>query len=194
MNDDTRNPGPLELIGFVAMWAVLFVGVAWLGGVRPEALRGAAAFTGVCALFSLVLDTETRLRRRAWGLAIPAVLAAVWGVVEACGAAGVNPSATRAGLYWVLGAVGAVGFFGGLASERGAVAMYRGWMAAARPIGWTISFVLLGAVFLVVVTPMGLVMRAAGRDPMERRFEPDRKSYWVERETGRSSRRYFRQY
>ena len=194
MHDEKPNPGPLELTAFVVMWGVLFVALAWLAGVRAEALRGAAVFTGVCALASLILDGETAPRKRLWGLCIPLVLAAVWGAVEACGVAGVSPAATRAGIYGGLGAVGAAGFFVGLGSERAGLAMYRGWMAAARPIGWTVSFVLLGAVFLVVITPIGLVMRAFGRDPMERRFEPGRGSYWVEREPGGGSRRYFRQY
>lgn len=43
------------------------------------------------------------------------------------------------------------------------------------------SPVILGLLFFVTVTPMGLAMRAFGKDPLRLRFEPDQKSYWIER-------------
>jgi hypothetical protein len=39
----------------------------------------------------------------------------------------------------------------------------------------------LGLLFYGVVTPMGLVMRMLGKDPLRRRFEPGAQSYWIER-------------
>ena len=72
--------------------------------------------------------------------------------------------------------------------------MFLGWMFAAFPIGWTISHLLLGLTFYLVLTPIGLIMRLCGRDPLHRRFEPDAASYWVEHDPGGDASRYFRQY
>jgi polyferredoxin len=71
--------------------------------------------------------------------------------------------------------------------------IYVGWMAAAFPIGWTVSHVLLGVIFYGIVTPIGLLLRLIGRDPMNRKFEPQAKSYWIEHEPAESAR-YFRMY
>lgn len=71
--------------------------------------------------------------------------------------------------------------------------IYVAWMTAAFPIGWTISHVLLGVIFYGIVTPIGLVLRALGHDPMNRRFDRDAKSYWTDH--GQSeTKRYFRTY
>jgi hypothetical protein len=49
---------------------------------------------------------------------------------------------------------------------------YRVWMAAAEGLGWINTRILLSVVFYGLVTPMGVVMRRFGRDPMQRRFGP----------------------
>lgn len=72
--------------------------------------------------------------------------------------------------------------------------LFVGWMAAVFPIAWTISHLVLAAAFYLVLTPIGLLMRLVGRDPMERRFRPDAPSYWIEHRTGQEPSRYFRQF
>lgn len=72
--------------------------------------------------------------------------------------------------------------------------LYLGWMYAAYPIGWTISHVLLGITYYLVLTPIGLVIRLLGRDPLERRFEADRGSYWSRHQPDARPARYFRQF
>jgi hypothetical protein len=67
-------------------------------------------------------------------------------------------------------------------------------MLAALPIGWTISHLVLGAVYYLVLTPIGLVMRLLGRDPMQRRFDRSAKSYWIERTPRTDPSRHFRQF
>ncbi len=39
----------------------------------------------------------------------------------------------------------------------------------------------MGILFFGVVTPFGLLMRAAGNDPMRVKKQPDAKTYWIER-------------
>ena len=54
--------------------------------------------------------------------------------------------------------------------------------------------VLLLLVFYGVVTPIGLVLRLAGRDPMHRKLDRAAATYWVRRPQPQGVERYFRQY
>jgi len=72
--------------------------------------------------------------------------------------------------------------------------LYLGWLYATFPIGWVLSHVLLGAVYYLIFTPVGLMMRGFGRDPLCRRFHPGTRSYWVEHHPGGQTERYFRQF
>jgi hypothetical protein len=69
--------------------------------------------------------------------------------------------------------------------------IYVGWLVAVFPIGWTVSHVLLGLIFYGIVTPIGLLLRLSGRDPMNRKFDRQAKSYWIEHEPAETAR-YFR--
>ncbi len=57
--------------------------------------------------------------------------------------------------------------------------VYRGWMAIGAALGWVNTRILLGAVFFLVVTPIGAVMRMTGRDPLRRGFDPRGRTYRV---------------
>jgi hypothetical protein len=73
--------------------------------------------------------------------------------------------------------------------------VFLGMSWAAWPIGVVVSHVVLAVVYYLVLTPIGLLMRLFGYDPMTRRAEPDAASYWVEREADRRGpQRYFRQF
>ncbi|MGB5218856.1 MAG: SxtJ family membrane protein [Smithella sp.] len=50
--------------------------------------------------------------------------------------------------------------------------VYRGWMKFSLLISKVTTPVIMGIVFFLVVTPMGLLRRLAGKDSMARRFEP----------------------
>ena len=81
----------------------------------------------------------------------------------------------------------------GLVRPAFARPIYRGWMYVSYPIGWAVGHVTILIVFFLVVTPIGLVMRAVGRDPLRRKFDATCASYWERR--GASDRtRYFRQF
>lgn len=71
--------------------------------------------------------------------------------------------------------------------------IYVGWIVAVFPIGWTISHLLLGFIYYGVVTPIGLLIRALGHDPMNRKFDADAKSYWSKHDQAPVAR-YFRQF
>jgi hypothetical protein len=68
------------------------------------------------------------------------------------------------------------------------------WRAALRPVQGTVSYLVLAIVYYLVFTPVGLILRVVGRDPLERRFEPEVRSYLVRRRPAREPARYFRQF
>ena len=72
--------------------------------------------------------------------------------------------------------------------------MYLGWIYLAWPIGLVLSFTLLALIYYLVLTPIGLVMRLFGRDPMQRGFDPAAATYWIPRTRRPDPERYFRPY
>ena len=72
--------------------------------------------------------------------------------------------------------------------------IYLGWIYAAFPIGWTVSHLLLGAAYYLVLTPIGLLVRWIKGDPLGRELDRDAPTYWTERPPVRDVRRYFRQF
>jgi hypothetical protein len=72
--------------------------------------------------------------------------------------------------------------------------IFVGWMFAAAPIGWVVSRLILGIVYFVVLTPIGLVLRLTKGDPLQQRFDPSASTYWTPREPARDTSRYFRQF
>lgn len=99
-------------------------------------------------------------------------------------------TATVAYVLWSIAAVITIVFFA-LPPLRKPI--YLGWIHLAYPIGWTISHLAMAITYFLLFTPVGLVMRLLGRDAMERRFDRDARSYWVEREPAGDTERYFRQ-
>ena len=72
--------------------------------------------------------------------------------------------------------------------------VFVGMSYLAWPIGCVVSHVVLAAVYYLVVTPIGLIMRVFGYDPMSRRRPDDGSSRWVARDGGRTPDSYFRQF
>jgi len=57
-----------------------------------------------------------------------------------------------------------------------------------------VSTLVLLVVFFLLLTPLALVFKIVGRDPLDRRLAPDLKSYWQERRAVGDRKRYLRQY
>ncbi|MBN2192099.1 MAG: hypothetical protein JW751_04725 [Polyangiaceae bacterium] len=64
----------------------------------------------------------------------------------------------------------------------------------AFPIGFVLSYLVMGILFFVVITPVGLLLRAVGEDPMRRRLHGPQKSYYVKARPTRPRLTYFRQF
>jgi len=61
------------------------------------------------------------------------------------------------------------------------------WFQFGLLLGRIIAPIVLGAVYCLAVLPTALILRLSGHDPLKRRFEPDRPSYWLRRETAPGS-------
>jgi hypothetical protein len=71
--------------------------------------------------------------------------------------------------------------------------IYTGWMMAAFPIGWTVSRLVLGTVFFLIMTPIAWVFRLMGRDLLAMR-RPNRDTYWRATRRADGDASYFRQF
>ena len=72
--------------------------------------------------------------------------------------------------------------------------IYLGLTVLAYPIGFVLSYVIMGTIFYVLLAPVGIFFRVTGRDPMYRRFEPQTESYWIDSRPARPNESYFRQF
>ena len=123
------------------------------------------------------------------GFAFLAVIAWYEALVFSFGLGGARP--------YVAGGFAAVALFALLSSliyPKANLGLYLGLTVIAYPIGFVLSYVVMGTLFFLVITPLGLAMRLFGRDPMERRALPDAESYWVEARGARPSESYFKQF
>ena len=102
-----------------------------------------------------------------------------------------NDTPVLAALLAVLAAVVGVA---GLLAPRSIRLVYLGAVYSAFPIGFVLSWLILGVVYFLVITPIGLCMKLARRDPLERRFERGERSYWKPAGPSRPPSDYFRQH
>ena len=57
--------------------------------------------------------------------------------------------------------------------------VYKRWMALGHIMSWVNTRIILGLIFYAVVTPIGLVRRSLGKDPMGKKTRPDLNSYRI---------------
>ncbi len=94
----------------------------------------------------------------------------------------------------ILVAVGVVVAVLGLTVPRAVRPLFIALMVINYPIGWVVTHVVMALIFYLVVTPLAVIMKVAGRDPMERRFDQSAATYWKRRPTETDPGRYFRQF
>ena len=96
----------------------------------------------------------------------------------------------RTGISYPAGAIGGLLAFIGVAVPPAARVFHRGWMKFAHVLGWINSRILLGAMFYLVMTPIGWIVRLTGGDPLNRR-KASQKSYWIPRDVTRPAPEQF---
>jgi hypothetical protein len=73
--------------------------------------------------------------------------------------------------------------------------IYLVWMGLALVLGFVVSHVILTVFFFLVITPIGLIARLAGKDFLRLKLDRQAKSYWIPREhRTKSAEDYERQF
>ncbi|WP_435010665.1 SxtJ family membrane protein [Tundrisphaera lichenicola] len=91
--------------------------------------------------------------------------------------------------FWCLAVIGRLI---GLVRPSWLKPVFLGLTLATWPIGWVVSRVALGLLFLLVFTPMALVFRWTGRDALNRSIDREATSYWEPYRPNRGLDRYLR--
>ncbi len=82
---------------------------------------------------------------------------------------------------WFFGASGLV-LMVTLSIPRVLTPFNKAWMRLAEVLNRIVSPIVMGVIFFGLITPMALIMRMAGRDSMNRKFDRDVSSYWIRRD------------
>ena len=139
-------------------------------------------------MISINRNPDRRQLRQFAGLWWPLFCAVLGGILWRWG------QLTPAYIVWGLGV-----FLGlaGLAVPAIIRPVFVGLMYLTYPVGWVISHLVLLVAYFLVVTPIALVLRALGQDPLDkggpvRKTESD--SHWIQHTPPSQVSRYFRQY
>jgi uncharacterized protein YjeT (DUF2065 family) len=97
----------------------------------------------------------------------------------------------------VAGSFAALGVLSGLFSlvaPKANKPIFLGLTLLSYPIGFVLSYVIMGFLFYGLITPLGLFFRLIGKDPLNRRFDRAAVTYWSEPRPRRGKESYFRQF
>jgi hypothetical protein len=95
-------------------------------------------------------------------------------------------------ISWLVAAA-IVGGLGAFAPKLGRP-VFIAFTIATFPIGWVVSWIVLAVIFYLIVTPLAMIFRLRGRDPLYLRETPEGASLWRERQEPEDDRQYFRQF
>ena len=56
------------------------------------------------------------------------------------------------------------------------------WFKFGMILGAIIAPIIMGVIFFLVVTPIGLFMRLTGKDLLNRKYDKKNKTYWIKRD------------
>ena len=85
----------------------------------------------------------------------------------------------RSATFDVLAVLAAIFALGGVAVPSKLGPVERGWMALAHALSKVTTPIFMGIVYFVVLTPIALVRRLAGGNPMTHKIRDD--TYWISR-------------
>ena len=98
--------------------------------------------------------------------------------------------------HWIIIIIGAgfIVFLCSLISAKITRIIYLGLILVTFPIGWVVSYLVMTIFYFLIITPIGLLFRVTGHDPLNRNFDPNTKSYWQKRQAPDKLDRYFHQF
>lgn len=120
------------------------------------------------------------LRRFGRSMLIFGLLFAVWFLFK-----------KQLGTAWTFGIGGAFCFLSSQFVPAVARMVYGFWMAIAWLLGQIITPIIMGALYYLVITPIGLVLRLTGHDRLRLKTPADATTYWT---ACKSSPAYDRQF
>ena len=83
----------------------------------------------------------------------------------------------------------------GFATPMSLLAVYKKWMRFAEVIGNFNTKIILSITYFLVFTPIRIVSSVFREDPLKRKFEPEKDSYWLDCESRDSDpKRYEKQF
>lgn len=71
---------------------------------------------------------------------------------------------------------------------------YYPWMSFAIILGFVMTRLILTVFYFLVITPVGLLMRSFGKDPLNRKIDKNSKTYWLKKEYLIKDRSRFEKY
>ena len=81
----------------------------------------------------------------------------------------------------LLWGIGIAVFLMGLIKPRSLGAIHKGWMKLAFLMGFFMTHLILALMYYLVFTPVALVMKTLGKDPLRLKHDRNAKSYWIKR-------------
>ena len=98
-----------------------------------------------------------------------------------------------AGILWWRGHMGAIPWLVGAAPVLAVLALvapvalwpiHKVWMPLAKGLARVITWLVLTLAFYLVFTPYAVILKLLRKDPLDRKIEKDRDSYWTQRDDG----------
>ena len=56
------------------------------------------------------------------------------------------------------------------------------WFKFGMILGAIIAPIVMGVVFFLVITPIGIIMRIMGKDLLKKRYDKKKETYWIKRD------------
>ncbi len=112
-----------------------------------------------------------QLRRFGWTVGVILAVIGIWPAV-------IHEEGVR---WWAL-VPGVLLTVLGAVAPRLLVGIHDVWLKLGHGLCWVNTRIIMGILFYGLITPVGLLMRVLGHDPMHRRFSPDLDTYRVVRE------------
>ncbi len=102
--------------------------------------------------------------------------------------------AARVPVTATLGGLGVVSALLSVVWPKGNRALFVALSVLSFPIGFVLSYLILGAVFFGLFAPLAILFRLIGRDALRRRPASAAETYWQKARPPRPKADYFRQY
>jgi MFS family permease len=91
-------------------------------------------------------------------------------------------------------AIGTTAALVSLVAPRGNRVLYVGLTLLAFPIGFVLSYVIMGTLYFLIIGPVAVVLRLFRRDSMHRGYDASASTCWSTARPARDKESYFHQY